>query len=215
MDCKLLGSSVRGIFQAGILEWVAILFSTGPSPPRDWTQASCIAGRFFTVWATNSEHLLTFSHKLDTVAPLYVDYLWILTIFWGMELFQGGKEALKDYLHNVLQLVNSSTSTEINRDSQLKDVYSLINAPCSKHKFFLHSVLLTGDISDANIHERVAATSKLTFAKVQEVTGRRKKGAWRAFPLRCGAEDRGRLGRDSQTRFEASLGPSLIIWSWA
>ena len=94
-----------------------------------------------------------------------------------MELFQGGKEALKDYLHNVLQLVNSSTSTEINRDSQLKDVYSLINAPCSKHKFFLHSVLLTGDISDANIHERVAATSKLTFAKVQDVTGRRKKGA--------------------------------------
>ena len=37
--------------------------------------------------------------------------------FFGMELFQGGKEALKDYSHNVLQLVNSSvTSTEINRD---------------------------------------------------------------------------------------------------
>lgn len=95
-----------------------------------------------------------------------------------MELFQGGKEALKDYLQYVLQLVNSSvTSTEINRDSQLKDVHSLINAPCSKHKFFLHSVLLTGDISDANIHERVAATSKLTFAKVQEVIGRMRKGA--------------------------------------
>ena len=101
-----------------------------------------------------------------------------------MELFQGGKEALKDYLHNILQLVNSSvTSTEIKRDSQLKDVYSLINAPCCKHNiavnriFFLHSILLTGDISDANIHERVAATSKLTFAKVQEVTGKRRQGA--------------------------------------
>ena len=100
--CSPPGYSVHGIFQAGILEWVAILFSTGRSPPRDWTRVSCIAARFFPLWATNSEHLLKFSLKLDTVALLYVDYLWILTIFWGMELFQGGKEALKDYLHNVL-----------------------------------------------------------------------------------------------------------------
>ena len=34
------------------IEWVAIPFSRGSSWPRDWAQVSCIAGRFFTVWAT-------------------------------------------------------------------------------------------------------------------------------------------------------------------
>ena len=45
------GSSVHGIPQAGILEWVAISFSRGSSQPRDRTWVSCIAGRFFTIWA--------------------------------------------------------------------------------------------------------------------------------------------------------------------
>ena len=52
MDCSLPGTSVHGIFQARILEWVAIPFSKGSSQPRDRTQVSCIAGRFFTIWAT-------------------------------------------------------------------------------------------------------------------------------------------------------------------
>ena len=46
------GSFVHGIFQARILEWVAISFSRGSSQPRDQTQVSCISGRFFTTWAT-------------------------------------------------------------------------------------------------------------------------------------------------------------------
>ena len=52
MDYSLPGSSVHGILQARILEWVAIHFSRGSSQPKDWTQVSCIAGRFFTLWAT-------------------------------------------------------------------------------------------------------------------------------------------------------------------
>ena len=52
MDCYLLGSSIHGIFQARVLEWVAISFSRGSSQPRDLTQVSCIAGRCFTVWVT-------------------------------------------------------------------------------------------------------------------------------------------------------------------
>ena len=52
MDCSPLGSSVHGILQARILEWVAIPFSRGSSQPRDQTQASCIAGRYLTTWAT-------------------------------------------------------------------------------------------------------------------------------------------------------------------
>ena len=47
MDCSLPGSSVHGIFQARILEWVAISFSRGSSQPRDRTWVSCIAGGFF------------------------------------------------------------------------------------------------------------------------------------------------------------------------
>ena len=52
MDCSPPDSSVHGILQARILEWVAIPFSRRSSWPRDWTQASWIAGRFFTIWAT-------------------------------------------------------------------------------------------------------------------------------------------------------------------
>ena len=52
MDCSLHGSSLRGILQARVLEWVAISFSRGSSQPRDWTQVSCILGRCFNLWAT-------------------------------------------------------------------------------------------------------------------------------------------------------------------
>ena len=49
MDCSLPHSSVHGIFQARVLEWVAISFSSGSSRPRDQIQVSCIVGRRFTI----------------------------------------------------------------------------------------------------------------------------------------------------------------------
>ena len=52
MDYSPPGSSVHGILQARILEWVAIFFSTGSSQPRTQTRVSCIADIFFTDWAT-------------------------------------------------------------------------------------------------------------------------------------------------------------------
>ena len=51
ISCSLPGSSVHGLFQARILEWVAISFSRRSSQPRDWNQVSCIVGRHFTIWA--------------------------------------------------------------------------------------------------------------------------------------------------------------------
>ena len=48
MDCSLPGSSVHGILQARILEWVAISFSRRSSQPRDWAPVSHIVGRRFT-----------------------------------------------------------------------------------------------------------------------------------------------------------------------
>ena len=43
MDCNPPGSSVHGISQARMLEWVAIPFSRGSSQPRDWTHVSCVS----------------------------------------------------------------------------------------------------------------------------------------------------------------------------
>ena len=50
--CDPMDFSVHGTLQARILEWVAFPFSRGSSQPRDRTQVSCIAGGFFTNWAT-------------------------------------------------------------------------------------------------------------------------------------------------------------------
>ena len=49
MDCSLPGSSVHGIFQAIVLEWIAISFSKGSSQPRDRTRVSRIVDRRFTI----------------------------------------------------------------------------------------------------------------------------------------------------------------------
>ena len=60
-DCSLPGSSVHGILQARVLEWVAISFSRGSSQPMDWTQVSHIGGRQFNLWATpllDSKHFI-------------------------------------------------------------------------------------------------------------------------------------------------------------
>ena len=50
MDCSLPGSSVHGILQSRILEWIAMPSSRGSSQPRDWThvsKVSCIGRQFF------------------------------------------------------------------------------------------------------------------------------------------------------------------------
>ena len=71
MDCSLPGSSLHGILQARVLEWVTISFSRGSSWPRDRTLVSCIPGKHFNLWATRevkeygtSIHICTFIHTL-------------------------------------------------------------------------------------------------------------------------------------------------------
>ena len=56
MDCSPPGSYIYGILQERILDWITISFSKGSSQLRDWTQVSCIAGRFFTIWAPTEAH---------------------------------------------------------------------------------------------------------------------------------------------------------------
>ena len=48
-----------------ILEWVAYPFSRGSSQPRNWTGVSCIAGRFFTSWATREAVFLKWTWKFE------------------------------------------------------------------------------------------------------------------------------------------------------
>ena len=56
VDCSPPGSSVHGILQARILEWVAISFSRRSSWPRNQTGVSYTAGRFFTIWVTGTPY---------------------------------------------------------------------------------------------------------------------------------------------------------------
>ena len=102
MDCSSPGSSVHGILQARILEWVTISFSKGSSQPRDQTLVPCITGRFFTGWATreattnfqkewmvfslylNSIFLVSQLMLLTTVCLYYntlLDFLWPTCLF--------------------------------------------------------------------------------------------------------------------------------------
>ena len=58
MDCSPLGSSVHGIFQARILEWVAISYSRGSSQPRGPTRFSCVSRCILYYWANKWDYLL-------------------------------------------------------------------------------------------------------------------------------------------------------------
>ena len=53
------------------LEWVAYPFSRGSSQPRNWTRVSCIAGGFFTSWATREAQS---SHKYTCTLPLETSF---------------------------------------------------------------------------------------------------------------------------------------------
>ena len=88
--------SVHEIFQARILEWVAFPFSRGSSQPRDSTQVSRIAGRFFTNWAIREAlipfwdqiifHCMAISHFIHS----FIDEHWVVSTFrllWIMPLW--------------------------------------------------------------------------------------------------------------------------------
>ena len=57
VDCSLPGSAVHGIFQARILERVAMPFSRGSSPPKDRTLSPALAGELFTTSTTWEAHI--------------------------------------------------------------------------------------------------------------------------------------------------------------
>ena len=80
-DCSPPGSSVHEIFQARILEWVAISFSRDSSQSRDRTWASCTAGRFFTNWATREAVAFFWREKEDAIEKVHTGLLRVMLQF--------------------------------------------------------------------------------------------------------------------------------------
>ena len=105
MDWSPPGSSVHGILQARILEWVAILFSRWSSWPRDPTWVSCIAGRFFitepewsfTLYSKTTQLQLQEKAKVFTMAS---EVLWVLVLH-------------NLWLHHLLLSVCSPSSSQL------------------------------------------------------------------------------------------------------
>ena len=73
MGCSLPGSFIHGIFQARVLEWVAISFSRGSSQPRIFPiQVPCIGRQILPDWAGREAHLRFFFFLLNCVNCLYI-----------------------------------------------------------------------------------------------------------------------------------------------
>ena len=99
MDCSPPGSSVHGIFQARVLEWVAISFSRKSSRPRDWTQVSCIVGRRFAIWVTREVCRKHLSSELDFLHCRHpgtlLDYDFYLRSFLSQLCYSRGPKILR------------------------------------------------------------------------------------------------------------------------
>ena len=101
MDCSLPGSSVHWILHAKIMEWVAMPSSRGFSSPRNRTQVSCTAARFFTSWTPREVPMLWIEADkslrcyyvvfLETTQSIFMAFTLILqlagpiTYFWLSE----------------------------------------------------------------------------------------------------------------------------------
>ena len=85
VDCSLPAFSIHGIFQARVLGWVAISFSSRSFQPRDRTQVSCIVGRHFTIWATREilqNHVLKI-YRQDSVLLQTCDFIMWFKEYWN------------------------------------------------------------------------------------------------------------------------------------
>ena len=95
-SCSVVSNSLWphglcGILQARILEWVAFSFSVGSSQPRDRTQVSCIAGEFFTSWATGEAQEYWSGYLIPSPADLPDP---------GIEPGSPALQAIREVLHN-------------------------------------------------------------------------------------------------------------------
>ena len=80
------GSLSLGILQARILERVAMPSCRGSSHPLDWTQVSCIAARFFTIWVTREAYGLMGDLNLRVDVIENKSHVWESWIIWRVQI---------------------------------------------------------------------------------------------------------------------------------
>ena len=95
--CNPMNYMVHGILQARTLDWVAFPFSRGSSQPRNRTQVSCIAGRFFTSWATRKA---------------LIDYFWNFPVIFWTQL-TGGKLQPCEWANGIANSNDLGTSVRL------------------------------------------------------------------------------------------------------
>ena len=106
MDCSLPRSSIHAIFQARVLEWVAISFSRGSSQPRDQTWVSRTVGSRFTIWATRG----------NWAESTCSNYFLSLPFLW----FEDEKEMATPNLHSCFSLLFCLWTLRINSANGLE-----------------------------------------------------------------------------------------------
>ena len=107
MDCSLSGFSVHRIFQARILEWVAISFSRRSSWPRDWTRVSHVVGRRFTVWATREVSRYVHIYANGIISFHFMAELYFIMYMYHIIFIHSYVDGRLGWL-NVLDIVNSA-----------------------------------------------------------------------------------------------------------
>ena len=104
MDGSPPGSFVHGILQARMLEWVVTSFSRGSSQPRDRTQVSRIAGRFFTIWTTRKRVFVYYSRwQCYVLVPEIHRPQWNRVIELGPTVTRDGSQNPHDEVQMVSQ----------------------------------------------------------------------------------------------------------------
>ena len=86
LDCRLPGSSVHGILQAGVLELVAISFSRGSSPSRDQTWIFCTGKRVPHHWATREARVFSFISSLFLLGSCEEELRFQIPLFLSAEM---------------------------------------------------------------------------------------------------------------------------------
>ena len=137
--CDTMDSTVHGILQARILEWVAFPFSRGSSQPRDWTQVSCTGGGFFTSWATREAHFM--AYRWGNSERLY---------FLGLQITADG-----DCIYEIIRCLFLGRKAMTNLDRVLKNrditlltkvhiIKVMIFPACESHSVMSDSLLPHG-----------------------------------------------------------------------
>ena len=125
MDYCPPGSSVHGILQARILEWVAMPSCKESSWPRDRTQVSCIAGRFFYPWTTYEAHGNHREGQIRENVPLKIDSIgktWTCSMKGGVyqadECFSPGMMSVEVIKRSDALLFRCEVSSSVTRGLQ-------------------------------------------------------------------------------------------------